>query len=85
MFKFKKNKFWKNKYIICQDICRLFHNCTELTSIDLSNFGASLVTDIGAMFAKYKSLTSIDASKFITQNVESMFDIWEECFIFAMI
>lgn len=56
----------------------MFHGCNKLTSIDLSGFDTSNVTNMGGMFSGCSSLTSLDVSSFNTANVtnmESMFTI----------
>ena len=51
---------------------RLFFNCTNLTSIDLSKFDTSKTTDMYNMFYGCSSLKSIDLSTFNTSNVTDM-------------
>lgn len=50
----------------------MFFNCSGLTSLDLSNFDTSNVTNMGSMFGGCKSLTSLDLSSFDTSNVTNM-------------
>ncbi|WP_185500908.1 BspA family leucine-rich repeat surface protein, partial [Listeria innocua] len=50
----------------------LFYACTELTSLDLSNFDTSQVTIMRAMFYGTSSLTSLDLSNFDTSQVTDM-------------
>ncbi len=49
-----------------------FLNTTSLTSLDVSSFDTSNVTDMGEMFKNASSLT-LDLSSFDTSNVENMF------------
>ena len=56
----------------------MFYNCTELTSIDVSNFKTSNVTDMSEMFWNCTRLTSLDVSNFNTSNVTDM--SWMFCY-----
>jgi len=49
-----------------------FFECSELTSIDLSNFDTKNVKSMESMFYGCKSLKSIDLSNFDTSSVTSM-------------
>jgi surface protein len=48
---------------------RMFYNCTNLTSLDLSNFDTSNVTIMPWMFRNCSNLTSLDLSNFDMTNV----------------
>ena len=66
------------------DMSYMFYNCTSLksldvTSLDVSNFNISNVTDIGGMFYYCSSLTSIDVSSFNTSNVINMGGMFNFC------
>ena len=66
------------------DMGYMFYNCTSLksldvTSLDVSNFNISNVTDIGGMFYYCSSLTSIDVSSFNTSNVTNMGGMFYNC------
>ena len=50
----------------------MFNDCEKLTSIDVSNFDTSYVTDMSNMFSYCYNLTSIDVSNFNTSNVTYM-------------
>ena len=50
----------------------LFRNCSSLTSLNLSNFNTSSVTDMSQMFLGCSSLTSLNLSNFNTWNVTDM-------------
>ncbi|MFC0630848.1 bacterial Ig-like domain-containing protein [Listeria welshimeri] len=50
----------------------MFQGMTSLTSLDLSGFNTSKVTDMSAMFQHAQSLTTLDLSNFNTSNVTSM-------------
>ena len=51
---------------------KMFDGCYALTSLDVSHFNTSLVTDMERMFCGCKSLTVIDVSNFDTSNVTSI-------------
>ena len=50
----------------------MFYGCNNLTSLDLSNFNTTKVTDMQQMFYNCPSLTSLDLSNFNTTNVTNM-------------
>ena len=47
-------------------------DCSKLTSLDLSSFNTTNVTDMSFMFSGCSSLTSLDLSSFSTANVTNM-------------
>ena len=52
---------------------RMFEGCTEIETLDLSNFNTSNVTDISFMFTKCYKLREIKGlNKFNTSNVKNM-------------
>ncbi len=54
----------------------MFHWCSSLTSLDLSNFDTSKVTNMGGMFFGCRSLTNLDFRKATFDKVniyDSMF------------
>ena len=57
----------------------MFYECTSLTSIDLSNFNTSNVTNMWGMFNYCSSLTSLDLSSFNTSNVTDMGSMFNSC------
>ena len=57
----------------------IFCNCSSLTSLDLSNFDTSLVTDMTSMFQGCYSLTSLDLSNFDTSAVKSIVAMFYGC------
>ena len=63
----------------------LFHYCYNLSSLDLSNFDTSSVTDMESMFSLCTSLTSINLSTFNTKNVENMLDIFAYCHVLTSV
>ena len=62
------------------DMSRMFQNCYDLTSLDVSNFNTSKVTDMCCMFVGCHKLTSLNVSKFNTTEVTDMRDMFEDCY-----
>jgi surface protein len=54
-------------------------NLTHLTSLDLSNFDSSNVTNMRSMFEDCRNLTSIDLSNFDTSNVGNTYAMFSGC------
>ena len=57
----------------------MFYNCDSLTSLDLSNFDTSDVTNMRNMFYGCKGLTSLDISNFDTSRVTNMMSMFKYC------
>ena len=57
----------------------MFGHCTDLTSLDLSNFDTSKVTNMAWMFGSCYNLTSLDLSNFDTSNVKNMMAMFCRC------
>ena len=57
----------------------MFSGCFFLTSLDVSNWDTSNVTNMSYMFYQCYSLTSLDVSNWNTSNVTSMGDMFENC------
>jgi surface protein len=57
----------------------MFFVCKSLTTLDLSSFNTSNVTDMGYMFNDCESLTTLDVSSFDTSNVTNMDVMFESC------
>ena len=57
----------------------MFNYCKVLTSLDVSNFDTSNVTDMSWMFYDCIALTSIDVSNFDTSNVTDMSSMFSYC------
>ena len=51
----------------------MFSGCTNLTSLDVSNFDTGKVRKMTAMFSRCEKLESLDVSHFNTSNV---YDMW---------
>lgn len=62
----------------------MFFGCNSLTSIDLSNFDTSNVTDMNNMFHGCKALTSLDLSNFNTSNVTAMTAMFKDCLLTSL-
>ena len=64
--------------IICapENSKEFFFDYSALTTLDLSNFDTSNVTDMFGMFSGCTALTSLDLSNFNTSNVTSMFGMF---------
>ena len=56
-----------------------FGDAASITSMDLSGWNTSNVTDMGWMFYSCKSLTSLDLSHFNTSNVTTMQHMFSCC------
>lgn len=56
---------------------QMFSGCSALTSLDVSKWDTSNVTDMGGMFSGCSALTSLDVSKWDTSNVTSMDGMFE--------
>ena len=54
----------------------MFSGMSSLTSLDLSNFNTSNVTNMSSMFYNMRNLTSLDLSNFNTSNVVDMKDMF---------
>jgi len=61
------------------NLCAMFIHCTSLTSLDLSGFDTSSVTDMSSMFDHCTSLTSLDLSGFDTSSVTNMSTMFQNC------
>ena len=60
--------------------CRLFFNCDDIITIDLSKFDTSKVTDMSGMFSRCSKLTSIEFSdNFDTSKVTDMNNMFYYC------
>ena len=57
----------------------MFHDCFNITEIDLSNFNSSEITNMYRLFFYCSSLTSINFTNFITQKVDNMASLFNRC------
>ena len=58
---------------------KMFEACRKLTTLDLSNFDTSRVTDMSYMFSYCSRLISLDLSSFDTSNVTDMSYMFKDC------
>ena len=58
---------------------RMFGNCSELTSIDVSNFNTDKVEYMAGMFNSCTKITSLDLYSFNTSNVTNMLEMFNGC------
>ena len=61
------------------NMCRMFDNCSSLTSLDVTHFNTANVTNMSYMFFSCSSLTSLDVTHFNTANVTNMNRMFEYC------
>ena len=61
------------------DMGYMFEGCTNLRSLDLSNFDTSNVTNMDSMFQECNGLTSLDVSSFDTSKVTNMQYMFSNC------
>ena len=62
------------------DMGNMFHGCSALTSLDLTNFNTAKVTYMNNMFEGCSALTTIYVSnKFVTDNVSNGSDMFTGC------
>lgn len=61
-----------DKIYMNKNMSNCFYECRSLTSLDLSYFDTSKVTNMNRMFEDCSSLTSLDVSNFDTSNVTDM-------------
>ena len=57
----------------------MFQHCSNLTTLDLSSFDTSNVTDMSVMFSDCSNLTTLDLSNFDTSNVTIMYGMFIGC------
>ena len=57
----------------------MFAQCSSLTSLDLSSFNTSKVTDMRGLFEGCKNLTNLNVSSFNTSNVQYMDALFRGC------
>ena len=57
----------------------MFYECNSLTTLDVSNWNTSNVTDMVYMFSNCYALTTLDVSKWNTSKVTDMSNMFEYC------
>ena len=68
--------------VTCKNVTNMysmFNSCSNITSIDLSNFDTSKVDNMGFMLSGCSKLTSLDLSNFNTSNVKYMGGMFCNC------
>ena len=68
-----------NKFVLPQNSAYMFCYCSNLTTLDVSKFDTSNVTDMKGMFYGCSSLTSLDLSSFDTSNVTNLSAMFYGC------
>jgi surface protein len=58
----------------------IFYFCKNLTSLNISQFDTSLVTNLANMFYECNSLKSLDLSNFNTISVKNMSNMFYNCY-----
>ena len=61
------------------DMQKMFYNCKNLSSLDLSNFNTEKVTNMSGMFYYCNKLSSLDLSNFNTEKVTNMSGMFYYC------
>lgn len=61
------------------DMSMMFGDCSNLESVDVSNFNTKNVTNMAYMFGQCRALTSLDLSGFDTSNVTDMSSMFYQC------
>ena len=62
-----------------KNMCCMFYECENLTSLDLGDLDTSGVTDMSGMFEHCLSLTSLDLSDLDTSSVTDMYYMFRDC------
>ena len=62
-----------------RDMSYMFYECRTLTSLDLSSFNTSAVTNMSSMFSSCSALTSLNLSSFDTSAVTNMSSMFYFC------
>ncbi len=65
--------------VMNEDSSGMFVSCSELTSLDVTGFDTSKVTNMSSMFSGCEGLTSLDVDGFDTSNVTNMSFMFADC------
>ena len=57
----------------------MFFNCNALTTLILTNFNTSKVTNMDSMFRACKALVTLDLSSFNTSKVTAFLNMFKDC------
>ena len=63
------------------DMSKMFYNCNNLSSLDLSQFNTGNVEKMNEMFYYCRELKSLDLSAFNTAKVNNMYRMFYYCFV----
>ena len=63
------------------DMSKMFYNCYNLSSLDLSQFNTGNVEKMNEMFYYCRGLNSLDLSAFNTAKVNNMYRMFYYCFV----
>lgn len=74
-----KDESFVGKITKLKRMSSMFASCVNLTSLDLSGFNTSAVTDMGNMFYGCSSLINLDLSDFDTSAVTNMGTMFSNC------
>ena len=80
--KFKKAGKYKIEYLFkrkLKNISYMFHHCSNLTFLDLSNFKNQYVINMSDLFCRCDNLKEINLSNINTQNITNMSWIFSGC------
>ena len=70
------NEIKMNWNTTVESLAHIFNNCRNISSIDLSNFDSSSVTDMNSMFSNCVKLKKIDFTDFNTSSVNNMANLF---------
>ena len=82
VYKFENEGKYKIEYIFKKSLsklCFLFHNCSNLIAINLSNYNAITTEDTSHMFSDCESLINLDLSNCNIQNLTNMTEMFSGC------
>ena len=65
--------------VMNEDSSKMFYGCSKLTSLDVTGFDTSKVTNMSDMFIECSKLTSLDVTGFDTSKVENMSGMFSYC------
>lgn len=61
------------------NMCRMFHGCNNISSLNIGSWDVSSVTDMKEMFWSCQSLVSLDLSSWVTSSLKSLYGIFMSC------
>ena len=74
--KYKIEYLFKKKF---KNINHMFHQCSNITKLDFSNFDTDIITNMSNLFCRCESLTNVNLSNIKTQNVTDMSYLFSYC------